>query len=179
MDKQFFGVPMELMWEACQTYLYDVHVRFNAKIHAFILMGNHFHLVITTPDSNLSDIMEYFQGRVAKRLSVLRGRSSVRFQARYKWSIAKTESSFLNLMAYVYLNPVRAGICNSAHEYPYSSLFGILGLGRLQIPICSHVMGSLLLWRDPELLLSWFGTTAAAQDPEKITRALKKTEFYI
>jgi putative transposase len=179
MDKQFFEVPIEDVWKACESYLIEIQILFAAKIHAFVLMNNHFHLVLTTPEVNLSDVMEYFQSRVARQISILRGCSSVRFQSRYRWSIVNTETYFLNLLAYVYLNPVRAGIVKHPHEYRYSSLHGQLGLNALKIPVCSSPIVSNHSLNDPTIQLTWLPLTIAAQMPEKITRGLRRAEFKI
>lgn len=170
---------MQLVWEACEHYLFETKILYGVRIHAFVLMGNHFHLVLSTPECNLSDAMEYFQSRIARQISALRGGSSVRFQARYRWSIVKTESYFLNLMAYVYLNPVRAGIVKHPQNYKFSSLIGLIGKGVLRIPIAAHSLAENWFWDDPFQMVDWFSTTVAAVLPEKITRGLRRPVFSI
>ena len=176
-DQRFFDVPIEQVWELCEKFLFETTLLFGIRIHAFVLMGNHYHLAVTTPESNLSDAMEFLQSRIAKGISIAKGAASVRFQSRYRWSIAKTPEYFLNLISYIYLNPVRAGITDDPGAYTYSTLNGILGFSKLRIPVWSCDLGDEFLWCDPFQFYQWAPLTQAAINPKKIQTALRRAVF--
>lgn len=99
----------------------EVTRRFNWTIHAYCLMGNHYHLLVETPDGNLSQGMRQFNGIYTQRFNRRHGRVGHVFQGRYKAIIVQKESYLLELARYVVLNPVRAGMVRSAKDWPWSS----------------------------------------------------------
>lgn len=103
------------------TVLGEVCERFNWIIHAYCLMSNHYHLLIETPDSNLSKGMRQLNGVYTQRLNRRHTRVGHVFQGRYKAIIVQKDSYLLELARYIVLNPVRAGMVRSAREWPWSS----------------------------------------------------------
>jgi putative transposase len=178
-DQRFFEIPINQVWRICENTLYETAVLFGIKIHAFVLMGNHYHMAVTTPEANLSDAMEFLQSRIASGISLAKGCPSVRFQSRYKWSIAKRNQDFLNLVAYIYLNPVRAKITEDAGAYRYSTLNGILGYSKLRIPVFKSGLGDEIFWKDPFQFYVWAPATQAAVNPKKVQTALRRAVFEI
>jgi putative transposase len=177
VDQRFFEIPISEVWSLCEHYLFETSLLFGVKIHAFVLMSNHYHLLVTTPESNLSDAMEFFQSRVARGISAAKGNSSVRFQARYRWSIINSPQYYANATAYVYLNPVRAGILTDPGLYKFSTLNGLLGHSRLSIPICTSSLDDLDISKDPFAFYRWSKITMAATNPKKVQRALRSAFF--
>lgn len=101
---------------------------FNWALHAYCLMDNHYHLLIETPDGNLSKGMRQLNGVYTQRFNRQHGRVGHVFQGRYKAIIVQRESYLLELARYVVLNPVRAHMVNSAAEWPWSSYQATAGL---------------------------------------------------
>jgi len=101
--------------------LEDVVRRFNWCIHAYCLMGNHYHLLIETPDGNLAQGMRQFNGVYTQRFNRLHARVGHVFQGRYKAILVQKDSYLLELARYIVLNPVRAGMVRSAKDWPWSS----------------------------------------------------------
>lgn len=89
--------------------------------HHFILMGNHFHLIGSSPNENLSDFMRLFQTTTSKRLNARLNRSNHFFKAHYFSSIICHERYLINVIRYLYQNPMRAGITTSTHDYQHST----------------------------------------------------------
>ncbi len=91
-------------------------------LHAFCIMGNHYHLALETPGPNLSAGMKWLQGVFATRFNRFRKERGALFQGRFK-SILLEGSHLGALCAYVHLNPVRAGLCDARglRDYPFSS----------------------------------------------------------
>jgi putative transposase len=101
--------------------LADVYERFNWVLHAYCLMSNHFHLLVETPDANLSLGMRQLNGVYTQRFNRAHNRVGHVFQGRYKAILVQKESYLLELARYIVLNPVRARMARSARDWPWSS----------------------------------------------------------
>ncbi|MDT8403638.1 REP-associated tyrosine transposase [Sulfuriflexus sp.] len=99
----------------------DVCDRFNWHVHAYCLMSNHYHLLVETPDANLSLGMRQLNGVYTQRTNRRHHRVGHVFQGRYTAIIVQKESYLLELARYIVLNPVRARMVHSAREWPWSS----------------------------------------------------------
>ena len=97
------------------------------RVHAWVLMTNHYHLLLETPEPNLSRGMQRLNGPYAQNFNKRHGRVGHVFQGRYKAILVERESHLLELTRYVVLNPVRAGMVERAEDYPWSSYLQTLG----------------------------------------------------
>jgi REP element-mobilizing transposase RayT len=95
--------------------------RFNWAVHAYCLMDNHYHLLIETPDANLSKGMRHLNGVYTQKFNRYHNRVGHVFQGRYKAILIQKESYLLELARYIVLNPVRAQMLRSANDWPWSS----------------------------------------------------------
>jgi putative transposase len=96
--------------------------------HAYCLMTNHYHLLVETPEANLSRGMRQLNGVYTQRFNRSHGRVGHVFQGRFHGVLVERESHLLELARYVVLNPVRAGMAAGAEDYRWSSLRATLGL---------------------------------------------------
>jgi len=101
--------------------LADVTLRYNWLCHAYCLMDNHYHLLIDTPDGNLSIGMRQLNGIYTQRFNKRHGRVGHLFQGRFKAVLVQKDSHLLEVCRYVVLNPIRAGIVQRAEEWTWSS----------------------------------------------------------
>lgn len=101
--------------------LLAVKERFNWTIHAYCLMSNHYHLLIETPDANLSKGMRQLNGVYTQRFNRKHQRVGHVYQGRYKAIIVQKENYLLELARYIVLNPVRARMVKSAKDWSWSS----------------------------------------------------------
>ena len=99
----------------------DVVERFNWICHAYCLMSNHFHLLIETPDANLSRGMRHLNGVYTQGFNRHHGRVGHVLQGRFKSILVEKGSHLLELARYVVLNPVRAKMVRSAKDWKWSS----------------------------------------------------------
>ena len=95
--------------------------RFEWACYAYCLMGNHYHLVIETPEANLSRGMRHLNGTYTQAYHKRYGTVGHLFQGRFKAIIVDKESYLMELVRYVVLNPVRAGITGRPEDWPWSS----------------------------------------------------------
>jgi REP element-mobilizing transposase RayT len=102
--------------------------RFNWEVHAYCLMTNHYHLLIETPDANLSLGMRQLNGVYTQRFNNVHNRVGHVFQGRYKAILVQKESYLLELARYIVLNPVRAQMVRSARDWPWSSYRATAGM---------------------------------------------------
>jgi putative transposase len=102
--------------------LKDCAERFDFLIHAYCLMPNHFHLLLETKDSNLSQVMKRLLGVYTMRFNNKYHRRGHLFQGRYKAFLIDKDNYFLELSRYVHLNPVRAKLVRIPEDYRWSSM---------------------------------------------------------
>lgn len=103
------------------SYLESASERYGAVIHVFCLMSNHYHLLLETPHSNLSQIMHHINGAYTNYFNKKRRRSGHLFQGRYKAILVEKDAYCQELSRYIHLNPVRAKLVEDPLEYPWSS----------------------------------------------------------
>jgi putative transposase len=96
--------------------------KFEVAIHAYVLMSNHFHLLATpsTPDG-LPQMMQAVGRRYVRYFNDTQHRSGTLWEGRYKSTVIQTDRYLLACMAYIDLNPVRAGLVTQPQDYPWSS----------------------------------------------------------
>ena len=95
--------------------------------HAYCLMGNHYHLLVETPEANLSVGMRQLNGVYSQAFNRRHERVGHLFQGRYKAILVERDSYLLELSRYIVLNPVRARLVGRPEDYPWSSFAACLG----------------------------------------------------
>ncbi len=106
----------------------QVCVRFNWVCHAYCLMTNHYHIVIETPDANLSKGMRQLNGVYTQSFNRAHARGGHVFQGRFKAILVEKECYLLELARYVVLNPLRAKMVRRVEQWPWSSYRATCGL---------------------------------------------------
>jgi len=99
---------------------------FNVNIAAFCLMPTHYHLMVQTPDANLSRCMRHLNGVYTQRYNVGHGCDGTLFRGRYKSTLVDADSYVLQLIRYIHRNPLKAGLVKRLDQYVWSSHKGYL-----------------------------------------------------
>ena len=131
--------------------------KFKVDVHAYVLMTNHFHLLATPQtDNGLPLLMQAVGRSYVRYFNKLQNRTGTLWEGRYRSTLIETDRYLLACMAYIDLNPVRAGIVTEALDYPWSSHGFYVGL-RPDKLVTPHA----LIW---DLANTPFGREAAYAD---------------
>jgi len=123
--------------------------RFGWTCHAYCLMANHYHLMIQTPQANLSRGMRQLNGMYTQRFNRKHDRVGHVFQGRFKSIVVDKDAYLLTLSRYIVRNPVAAGMVENVSDWPWSSYQATMG----EVPAPDFL--------DVDWLLSQFGRQAA------------------
>ena len=126
-------------------YLETAVLRYKAVIHVYCLMNNHYHLLLSTPSGNLSQIMRHLNGAYTVYFNKRHNRFGHLFQGRYKAILVDADEYAGELSRYIHLNPVRARIVERAEKYIWTSY--LYYIDRKKAP----------RWMTIEWLLKYFG----------------------
>ncbi|NNJ71460.1 MAG: transposase [Kiritimatiellales bacterium] len=100
-DKQDCEMFLKTLAEACE--------RCGWRVHAYVLMGNHYHLLLETPEANLVDGMRWLQGTYTKRFNLRYAIQGHLLQGRYKALLVDADGDYFQTVgSYIHLNPARA-----------------------------------------------------------------------
>jgi putative transposase len=109
-------------YQAFLTLLHDAARQYKVAVHSYVLMTNHVHILATPQDDVGLTLMMQQVGRSYVRLfNKTHQRSGTLFEGRYKSTLIQTERYLLACMAYIDLNPARAGMVAQPQEYAWSS----------------------------------------------------------
>jgi len=126
-------------------YLKSAHERYGAIIHAYCLLSNHYHLLLETPQGNLSHILHHINGAYTVYFNAKRKRSGHLFQGRFKAILVEKDEYSKELSRYIHLNPLRAGLVKDPKNYPWSSYPSYIGVKKKPT------------WLSINFILSYFG----------------------
>ncbi len=149
------------------AYLESAVTRYRAVIHAYCLMSNHYHLLLETPDANLSQIMRHINGAYTTYFNIKHKRAGHLFQGRYKAILVEADAYAAELSRYIHLNPVRAGMISGPEEYQWSSYRCYIGLNKAPE------------WLKEDFILGYFGGNApeARDSYRKFAESLLDSDY--
>lgn len=99
----------------------EMSERFEIDVSAYVLMDNHYHLLLKTPRANLSKAMQWLGLTYTRRFNLRHCRSGHLFQGRFKSLVVENDAYLMQLSCYIHRNPIRAGIVNRLVDYRWSS----------------------------------------------------------
>ena len=124
-----------------------VSQQYATRIHTYCLMPNHYHLIVETPQANLSRVMQWLHVTYATYYNRRHQYAGRLFQGRYRAIVIEADAYLESLSRYIHLNPVRAKMAAHPWDYAWSS--------------CQFFVRSLKApeWMDVDRILSGFGRT--------------------
>ena len=140
--------------EKLLEYLESASERYNAIIHVYCLMDNHYHLLLETPSGNLPQIMRHINGAYTTYFNVKHDRAGHLFQGRYNAILVEKDEYAKELSRYIHLNPVRAGIVELPEEYEWSSYLSYIGKNKK------------LKWLYTDFILGYFSKTKSSSEKQ-------------
>jgi putative transposase len=160
-DQQFFSKPLDEVWKIMMSELLNLQRTEGLAVHAFVLMGNHFHLLCLTPKANLDEVMRTFLHQTSRRLNQ-------KWEARYRWSLILSQTHYFQVYRYIHQNPIRAGICKRVEEYAFTTLKDDLLPNHSIVPMS---FGGL------KGEIEWLNEQYDEDDQKLIQLGLKKSQF--
>ena len=146
--------------------------RFGCRLHAYVLMDNHVHLLISPGEVGaLSRLMHTFARNYARRFNDRHGRTGTLWEGRYKACVVDSSRYFLACSRYIELNPVRAWMVGCPGDYPWSSWRGHAGV-RVD-PLLTPHPEYLALGRDPVSRASAYKTLFDEALPDELVAEIR------
>lgn len=167
-NKDFFPIPLAEVWPILIKELTDATKKFDLAIHAFVLMGNHFHLLCHTPKGNLDEAMRSILRNASLVINSQSGRRNHMWGGHYKWSLIESQTHYYQVYRYIFQNPLRIGLCKRVEDYPYSSLKVV------PFPLHSFIP---MTFGGNEGELQWLNERYDKEDEETIKLGLRKSNF--
>jgi putative transposase len=158
---------LEKLASACQ--------RFGCQVHAYVLMTNHVHLLMT-PDAekSIGQIMQSVGRYYVQYFNHRYRRTGTLWEGRYKATLIDAEDYLLNCYRYIELNPVRAGMVNHPGAYPWSS-YRCTALGKEDCLVTPHALYGQLGMNDTECQQRYRGLFAQSLDEQVVKQIREAT----
>jgi len=108
-------------YEAFLKTIGEIHERWGAELFAYCLMGNHYHICLRTPEGNLSRVMRHVDGLYTQRFNRIYRRDGALLRGRYKAIVVDKDAYLAQVVRYIHLNPLEAGLVGKPQAYGWSS----------------------------------------------------------
>nr|WP_298166600.1 transposase [uncultured Pseudomonas sp.] len=162
----------EADYKAYLSFLKEAASKYQVVIHAFVLMTNHVHLLVTPSDEQgVSRLMQAQGRKYVQYFNFTYGRTGTLWEGRYKSTLVDADNYVLTVYRYIELNPVRAGMVAHASEYPWSS-YQSNALGKSIELLTPHSL-YFQLGKTPEERLSAYRSLFRGRMPERELTAIR------
>lgn len=176
-NKEWFEIPLNDCFDIHTHYLNESIKRFKINPHAFVLMNNHFHMLVTTPKANIGEFLRYFLTESSRHIRKQSGRINHIYGGRNHKSLILEPHYYAHCLKYVLRNPIRAGLSNKVESYAYSTAYQ--KPSKMKDLICevskdfSELLPSCRMER-----LHWLNQPTPTEIDELCRKALRRTEFH-
>ncbi|HIJ89295.1 MAG: transposase [Desulfobulbaceae bacterium] len=156
-------------YESFGQVLMETAEAWNLKVSAYCLMSNHYHLLLQTPDGNISRCMRHINGVYTQRFNRAHKKDGQLFRGRYKSVLVEEDSHLLEVMRYIHRNPLSAGIAKRLDDYPFSSHHGYLSSAKEWDWLCKDFLFEMLSTVKEQGRAAYLDFVSQAE-PEAISR---------
>jgi putative transposase len=177
-NREHFPGSLEMNWHCYGEKLTEVSERYRIRVHAFVLMPNHFHLLMSTPREDLGIVMQCFMASVTRTINAKTNRSGRIFGSRYHPSLITSTQYFDSALKYVYRNPVKAKLKDRVLDYRFSTLKGACGFETYPFSLYPPSgYSSLVPNQSLDSFIQWLDTPFTNEQDEAIGTAFQKSQF--
>ncbi|MCB9085227.1 MAG: transposase [Bdellovibrionaceae bacterium] len=175
-NREWLEIPMSYAFGIYGNILSESIDRYHIHLHAFVLMNNHFHMIVSTPESNIGNFLKYFMTKTSKGIANRSQRINHIYGGRNHKSLIDNSVYYAHCLKYVLRNPVKAGVCTKVEDYPWSSI------SKKGNKIC-RLITPLSLGHEEHLptstkeRISWFNVPPPAEVDRVISQACKRSIF--
>lgn len=167
-DSKDYPTFLQTVQEACEFW----HLR----VAAYCLMPNHYHLLVQTPNGNLSRCLRHIDGVYTQRFNRRHGHDGPLFRGRYKALLIDADTYLLQLVRYLHRNPLGAGLADTLGEYPWSSHQGYLSGGSRWKWLYKDVVGEMLA-RNPRERNEAYREFMSGEDSRELTQLFARKRW--
>jgi putative transposase len=132
-NRENFPVSLDEVWKILTQEIFVQDLISDFRVHALVLMPNHIHIIASTISIPLSTIMREILSKSSRRINAKTKRTGHLWGSRYYAKVISNQAYLRTVFKYVYLNPVRAGICNLATDYQHSTLCELLAIRKASV----------------------------------------------
>lgn len=122
-NKEWFNLPLTEMWTICINAIRVSNFKVPVKVEAFVLMNNHYHLLLYTPNSNLDKFMNVLNSKISKDIRIRTNRINRVFGDRYKWKLITCNLYYKSVIRYIFQNPLEVKLVTKCEDYVFSTLY--------------------------------------------------------
>ncbi len=164
IDKEDYQAFIQVLIESIEMW--------NLRVSAYCLMSNHYHLLLQTPEANISRCMRHINGVYTQRFNRRHRCDGQLFRGRYKSILVSDDPYLLQLVRYIHKNPVKAGIVREPVDYRWSSHKAYLSVARKWDWLNKAFIYSLLT-KDRKQWISRYRKYMASGDDEELAAVIE------
>ena len=170
-NQEWFDLTMNTVWDICLNAFSKAYHKHPVDLQAFILMSNHYHMLVWTPKFNLDLFMFEFNRNIGNGIRLKTNRINRIFGDRYKLSLVDNPQYYSIVIKYIYQNPIRAGLVTNCENYCYSTLFYMINSLPFVIPLINPISKC-----DNEIL-KWINDRYSEEENSSLKMAISKRKF--
>jgi REP element-mobilizing transposase RayT len=136
--------PDEETFLLFMSLLHETREMWKMRVSAYCLMPNHYHILVQTPEANLSRCMRHIDGVYTQRFHRRFGTDGQLFRGRYKAILVEEDAHLLQVLRYIHRNPLRAGLVSDLAQYSWSSHNGYISDSKMWGWLNRELLFSLL-----------------------------------
>jgi len=168
LDKLDYKMFVELLQETSEAW--------NIRIAAYSLMPNHYHMLIQTPNANISRAMRHVSGVYTQRFNGRHHYDGQLFRGRYKSILVHGDSYLLQLVRYIHRNPLKAGLVEDMDTYVWSSHKAYLSIAKKWNWLHKEFILDLLT-SDKKARINTYRRFVAIDEDEKLLRTMERKKW--
>ncbi len=173
--KFFFDIPTSEVFKIIEIWLNMTSIYYDVQIHHFVLMSNHLHILLSTPQKNLPFATSYLFTNISKEINARADSSGHLWGSRHKRSLIFTQDAYLKTLKYLYRNPCRQNMTKLVELYPYSTIQYYYGNSPIHIFLKPDPM-DLEIDYDFEFL-DWLNNPFSSEENEQIKKSLMRSKL--